>query len=775
MRTTAIATTSAAVLGLSMIGGPATAASPVYPDSSEAVASDNLPNPLDAKRTALRQSAITGVLDGSLQTEQRGDSTVVKVGSTGATDSAGSSNALRRAASKTKDQYVELSREATDRVFVILAEFGDEPSPYPPAEDAQRTEGPLHNQIPEPDRKVNNSTVWNPDYSQGYFQNLYFGGDESLRGYYETQSSGRYSVDGEVTDWVKVPYTEGRYGTDACGSNVCSTVWALVRDGANIWYQDQLAQGRSVDDVNADLRSFDQWDRYDYDGDGDFNEPDGYIDHFQIVHAGGDQADGDPIYAGDAIWSHRWYAYYTGIGSSGPDGNPLGGTEIGDSGLWIGDYTMQPENGGRSVFYHEYGHDLGLPDDYNVQSGGDNNNEYWTLMAQSRLAAKQDEGIGERGGDLGAWNKLQLGWLDYTYTDAGQPATVELGPSEFNNTRPQALIVGLPEKEVTVDLGAPASGDYQWYSGTGDNLSNTLSREVTLPDGAPQLTFKTRYDIEEGYDYFYVEVDSGEGYQPIEGTITNAADTVATDGTEPDWVDASFDLSAYAGQTVSLRFRYLTDGGVAGNDPDVVDGVFLDDIAIESVFSDGAEDGDSGWTVDGFAAVGSTSSNAYPNYYIAAYRSYTSFDEYLRTGPYYFGYSSTKPDYVDHFPYQEGLLISYWDLSYADNDTFAHPGHGRNLYIDSRPQPMVDVNGDLWRARVQVYDAPFSLKRADSLSLHVDGVRSRITGAGPSPVFDDTQQYWFAELPNHGVKLPAVGVHIRVAHQRADGMTLKVS
>ena len=34
-------------------------------------------------------------------------------------------------------------------------------------------------------------------------------------------------------------------------------------------------------------------------------------------------------------------------------------------------------------------------------------------MAQSRLGAKNDQGIGERGGDLGAWNKLQLGWLDY--------------------------------------------------------------------------------------------------------------------------------------------------------------------------------------------------------------------------------------------------------------------------------------------------------------------------------------------------------------------------
>ena len=32
--------------------------------------------------------------------------------------------------------------------------------------------------------------------------------------YYETQSSGRYSVEGDVTDWVKVPFNEARYGRD---------------------------------------------------------------------------------------------------------------------------------------------------------------------------------------------------------------------------------------------------------------------------------------------------------------------------------------------------------------------------------------------------------------------------------------------------------------------------------------------------------------------------------------------------------------------------------
>ena len=37
---------------------------------------------------------------------------------------------------------------------------------------------------------------------------------------------------------------------------------------------------------------FDVWDRYDFDDDNDFNEPDGYIDHFQAVHAGGGEEAG---------------------------------------------------------------------------------------------------------------------------------------------------------------------------------------------------------------------------------------------------------------------------------------------------------------------------------------------------------------------------------------------------------------------------------------------------------------------------------------------------
>ena len=118
-------------------------------------------------------------------------------------------------------------------------------------------------------------------------------------------------------------YNEARYGRSngfPCAGNVCSNTWALVQDAANQWYADQFAQGRPEADVNAELATFDKWDRYDFDGDGNFNESDGYIDHFQIVHSGGDQADGDPWQAEDAIWSHRWYACQDN--PQGPAGQP---------------------------------------------------------------------------------------------------------------------------------------------------------------------------------------------------------------------------------------------------------------------------------------------------------------------------------------------------------------------------------------------------------------------------------------------------------------------
>jgi immune inhibitor A len=412
---------SAGLLGLvvaaslgTTLGMPAVSATPAPTvknvsqpgvDKPDDASGHELPNPLEDKRRALRQEALTRLLDGTGTVEKRGASTVMKVSSTASPRSV-NANGRQTASAGKEDQYVELSRQKTDKIFVVLADFGTERHPDFPDKDLEPSiegpktfDGPQNNQIPAPDRSVDNSTNWQPNYDQKYFQNLYFGTGgtpgsgqtpESVKQYFERQSSGRYSVDGTVTNWVKVRYNEARYGRSSddpktngddpavCSGHVCSNTWNLVQDAVNQWVADQKAAGRSLADITAELKSFDQWDRYDSDGDGNFNEPDGYIDHFQIVHAGGDEADGDPNQGEDAIWSHRWYTQTTPIGRGGPHG--YGGSQIGDTGVWVGDYTIQPENGGMSVFAHEYTHDLGLPDLYDT-NGGENSVNYWSLMA----------------------------------------------------------------------------------------------------------------------------------------------------------------------------------------------------------------------------------------------------------------------------------------------------------------------------------------------------------------------------------------------------------
>jgi len=793
-------TTGLIGLGLLASFGVATAspsvAKPSAPPTNEAQRTSTgheLVNPLEDKRRALREEAITSVLNGDAKAVTKNGSSVVKVGKgSSPAEAARKANKKSRKAFKGKkskgknqDQYVELKQERADKIFVILAEFGDERHPdFPDVDTDPNTpgpttfEGPLHNNIPEPDRTKDNSTVWQADYNREHYQDLYFGtgkGTESVKTYYETQSSGRYTVDGYVSDWVKVKYNEARYGRED------ATTWNLIQDAVEQWVSDQRAAGKTDAQIKEALAEYDQYDRYDYDGDGDFNEPDGYIDHFQIVHAGGDEADGDPQQGEDAIWSHRWYAFLTDAGITGPEQNRLGGTEVGDTGIWIGDYTVQPENGGLSVFVHEYGHDLGLPDAYdtNPAGGEDNSNEYWTLMAQSRLNDK-GEALGTRPGDLGAWEKLQLGWLDYEAVGTHQKRTIELGPQEYNSKKAQGAVVVLPKKEVTHDLGEPASGEKQFFSGSGDDLANTLTADVDLTGrtGA-QLTAKVRYSIEEGYDFAYVQAstDDGANWTSLGGTIggqpigDDSSGRPAIDGDQESWADLVVPLDAYDGQAIKVRFLYKTDGGLA------LPGLFADDIEVtaggESLLSDGAE-GDLAVDLDGFTVVAAHETVQYDNYYVMGHRSYVGYDKYLQTGPYNFGWADTKPDWVEHYRYGQGLLISYWDTSVADNNVSIHPGEGRNLPIDAHPQPVVNIaTGDPWRARIQVYDAPFGLKKADSLTLHTNGKPSYIRAQDPQPVFNDKKKYWYAELPNHGVKLPAAGVKVKVLSQKGTSMKVK--
>lgn len=721
----------------------------------------NLDGPLTKTQDAQRQEALNQLIAGKAKVQERNGSKVV---------------GLKGKKGDTK--YVELGREKTDKIFTILAEFGNQSDPK-----YGGTPGPQHNQIAAPDRYEDNSTDWLKDFNQKHYEDLYFGTGkkvESVKKYYEKQSSGRYSVDGEVSDWVKVPYNEARYGNNACGSTTCSTAWNLVADGVTAWVADQKAAGRSTTDIKADLAQYDQWDRYDYDGDGNFNEPDGYIDHFQIVHAGEDESAGGGAQGTDAIWAHRWYAFGTDAGATGPDYNKLGGTQIGDTGIWVGDYTMQPENGGLGVFAHEYGHDLGLPDEYDT-AGGENSTAFWTLMSSGSWLGRGENAIGDLPGDMNAWDKLRLGWLNYDTAKAGVSSWHKLGLAEYNTKYKQALVVSLPDKAVTTEVVTPAQGATQWWSGSGDNLKNTLTRSVDLTGKqSATLTLDGWYDIEANYDYLYTEVstDGGANWTAVDGTVNgqpiprDGSDKPALTGSIDGYQKLSYSLDAYAGQKVQLRFRYQTDGGVAQK------GFAADEITLTAdgaaLFSDNAESADPAWTASGFSRIGASFTKDYKQYYIAENRQYASYDTTLQTGPYNFG-SVTRPDWVEHFPYQNGLLIWKWDTSELDNNTSVHPGTGLILPIDSHPKALKWSDGTLMRNRIQAYDAPFSHDRTDALSLHKADVRTKVKSSKGVPVFNDhANTYYDAANPMGSVKITDTNTKIKITKEAKNGSTIEL-
>ncbi|MBM7585059.1 immune inhibitor A [Bacillus pakistanensis] len=647
-----------------------------------------------------------------------------------------------------EEQYNGDVRE--DKVLVLLVEFPDFP----------------HNSINPED-----TDMYYEDYVKEHYQDMVFGengyvgpnGENiiSMKQYYEQQSGGSYTVDGEVAGWYMAKNPAAYYGGNVPapdGSD--ANARALVKE----------ALTAAAADPAVDLSDYDIEDRYDLDGDGNKREADGLVDHLMVVHSTvGEEAGGGSL-GGDAIWSHRW-----NLGGV----FPIPGSES-ESPNWGGsmaafDYTIEPADGAVGVFAHEYGHDLGLPDEYDTQySGAGEPVAYWSLMASGSWAGDVP---GAQPTGFSAWSKEFLqanhggNWFkgsEVNFEDIdknGLEFLLDQGNTKGTNL--DGLKVNLPDKETVINT--PYSGEFEYFSGSGDNLDNSAVMNVDLTNASSaELNFKAWYDIEVDWDYGSVQVKQGEEWVAVPGNITTDTDPHEQNpghgitGKSDGWVDAKFDLSAYAGQNVEVKINYWTD--VAATNP----GLYVDDIQVladgEQVLFDDAE-GEAKVSLEGFTKNNGV--NTSKHYYLLEWRNHQGVDEglaNLRRGN-------------SLMSYDPGLVVWYVDNTYSENWTGIHPGNGFLGVVDADQGKLSWSDGSVASTRYQVHDAAFSLEKSEKMFLDYSellGITMKDNKTNNHPLFDDSKNYRNDQLPDAGRNVPNYGLKFRVTGESPDRSVGKV-
>ncbi|MFC6084499.1 immune inhibitor A domain-containing protein [Sphaerisporangium aureirubrum] len=596
--------------------------------------------------------------------------------------------------------------------------------------------GPLHNKIPNPATAAgggkDNNSMWVQDFNNAHYNAMLYsskgitkrvrtdltdprdgkkGIDISgytMKNMYEEMSKGAYTVTGEALGWIKAPHSEAWYGAGKCGAAIQDTSGHPDNPRGTAQLGIDAVNILAAQNPSFPWADYDQEDTADADGDGNFAEPDGVIDHLVLVHAGEDKSGGGGAEGTYAIWAHS---------SAIPGGYTIPGTSV-----KISNYIVQPEDSGVGVFAHEYGHDLGLPDLYDATGAGDSDVEFWDLMSTGSHSGPIFQSMPTH---MGLWDKWVLGWANPKVIEPGTGTKlVTVGQtSRTPKLTEDGVRVNLPPKDVT--LTVPHSGSNVWYSSNDQDWADVrLTRSIAVPAGTDvKFRFWTDYTIEPDWDYGFVEVstDGGAtwGEQKIygaDGSLVSTGDDYAdpnnrmTDygnkkygltGDSGGWQNYYVDLAPFAGQNIQLRTRYATDA--AANER----GWFTDDFSVTNgattVWSDDVEAGANGWTATTGTFTDTTGAGwvrhsgflQSAQYYLAEWRNLDGFDNGLK-----YAYDTTwlrdGAWKVEKTPYNApGLLVWLRDTSLGYNNPAANiwslpsaGAKGQLLLVDSHFDPL---------------------------------------------------------------------------------------
>ncbi len=183
--------------------------------------------------------------------------------------------------------------------------------------------------------------------------------------------------------------------------------------------------------------------------------------------------------------------------------------------------------------------------------------------------------------DSVATDSFSLSWI---HSDTLNPAVsytlLELKDLNVESYDGESGTAGWDLSGFTLSTTKSYSPTHSLFSGSGDDLDNYVvtSDFISIQPG-DTLTFWCNYEIEEGYDYLYVEVSfDGKTFQSIPGNITTNDNPYSQNlgngitGSSGGWIKGIFDLSQFEDKDILLRFHYKTDVWIAYS------GFYVDDI-----------------------------------------------------------------------------------------------------------------------------------------------------------------------------------------------------
>ncbi len=524
----------------------------------------------------------------------------------------------------------------------------------------------MYGEVPPPG-PMDNGTFWLPDFADHY-QSVIFGEGPDAPGYgtYNhpvlgpidlkgltlqnfllEMSHGTARMGGGILpDSIKVNHSHEYYGLQEYGEDADGNCVAGAHDAKAGTFARDAAQALK-DTVGATT----DWSKYDADGDH-------IVDVTVFIHAGADQASSN---CDNCLWSHS--SAFPG------DGFQVAGQNTPNDpsdDYFLKGYNVDPETLDLGVLVEEYEHQWGLPDIYTTD-GYTDSAEWWCSPHTGGVYGGAMAGTKPSGHCL--WQDYMLGWRTPKVVNYNDPALeLTLGrPRQHPAGTEDGLIVKLPA--VTKEKGNLAGQGKGWWSGAGDMVDNRVYRNFDLTAATGQIiwSFDSYWDIEQDYDYGYLEVSTDGGatwtsQEDMDGVFTDANPNAQNlgwglTGASSKATRLRFDLSAFAGKTIGLRFRYITDAGVNKQ------GWFVDNLSLDAgsvnLYKNDLETDFSDWTNEGWEVV--PFSQTFEKYYLAEWRDVNGLFDTALNDPYQTVYSDSDEWVIDHMAFNPGLVVMLRD------------------------------------------------------------------------------------------------------------------